>query len=43
MKKHGLRPAHINIHSTHVSGRDLMLSYARANFPDALVTGSESW
>ena len=43
MKKHGLRPAHINIHSTHVSGRDMMLSYARANFPDALVTGSESW
>ena len=42
MKKHGMRPSHINIHSTHVYGRDRMIRYAEVNFPDALVTGSEN-
>ena len=42
MKKHGMTPAHINVHSTHVSGRDMMLRYAEVNFPEALVTGSET-
>lgn len=42
MKKHGMKPQHINVHSTHVSGRDKMLRYAAANFPEALITGSES-
>lgn len=42
MKKHGMEPARINVHSTHVSGRDRMIRYAEVNFPDALVTGSES-
>ena len=39
MKKHGICPQHINIHSTHISGRDKMLRYALTNFPDSLVTG----
>lgn len=39
MKRHDMHPAHINVHSTHVSGRDKMLTYAAANFPDAVVTG----
>jgi hypothetical protein len=39
MKKYGMKPKHINVHSTHVSGREKMLRYAVANFPDALVTG----
>ena len=39
MKKHGICPQHINIHSTHISGRDKMLRYAVTNFPDSLVTG----
>lgn len=39
MKKHGICPKHINIHSTHISGRDKMLRYALTNFPDSLVTG----
>lgn len=42
MKKHDMHPEHINIHSTHPSGRDKMLRYAEANFPEALVTGRES-
>lgn len=42
MKKHDMHPAHINVHSTHVSGREKMLRYAIANFPDAVVTGWES-
>ena len=42
MKRHGIVPKHINVHSTHVSGRDMMLRYAAANFPDSLVTGRES-
>lgn len=40
MKRHDIRPQHINIHSTHVTGRDLMMRYAAANFPDALLTGT---
>jgi hypothetical protein len=39
MKAHDIRPQHINIHSTHMSGRDKMLKYAITNFPDAVVTG----
>jgi hypothetical protein len=39
MKKHGIVPEHINVHSTHISGRDKMLRYAVNNFPDSLVTG----
>lgn len=42
MKKHGMNPVHINVHSTHVSGREKMLKYAIANFPDTFVTGWES-
>ena len=39
MKKHGIKPKRINIHSTHMYGRDKMIAYAEANFPDTLVTG----
>ena len=39
MKRHEMNPQHINVHSTHVSGREKMLRYAVNNFPDALVTG----
>ena len=39
MKKHGIIPEHINVHSTHYSGREKMLRYATVNFPDSLVTG----
>jgi len=42
MKKHDIHPVHINVHSTHVSGRDKMLRYASVNFPDAFVSGWES-
>lgn len=42
MKKQGMEPMHINVHSTHISGRDKMLTYAKVNFPDALLTGWES-
>lgn len=42
LKEQGIRPKHINIHSTHTSGREKMLRYAVDNFPDALVTGWES-
>lgn len=42
MKKHNIVPLHINVHSTHVSGRDMMLRYAVVNFPDSLITGWES-
>ena len=42
MKEHGICPGHINIHSTHDTGRVKMLKYAAANFPDALITGWES-
>ena len=39
MKKHDIKPLHINIHSTHASGRERMLRYAKVSFPDAVVTG----
>ena len=39
MKRHDLKPEHINVHSTHISGRDKMLMFAGANFPDSVVTG----
>jgi hypothetical protein len=39
MKKHDIRPKHINVHSTHISGREKMLRFATANFPDSVVTG----
>lgn len=38
MKKYNVRCNHINIHSTHPSGREMMSMYARVNFPDAEVT-----
>ncbi len=41
MKRHGIVPDHINVHSTHVSGRDMMLRFAAVNFPDSEVTGWE--
>ena len=42
MKKHSMSPARINVHSTHITGRDQMIRYAKTNFPDAVVTGGES-
>jgi hypothetical protein len=39
MKRHDMRPDHINIHSSHACGRDKMLRYAELNFPDAVITG----
>lgn len=42
MKKYDIKCPHINVHSTHPSGRERMLTYAKTNFPDALVTGWES-
>lgn len=39
MKKHDIKCEHINIHSTHPTGRERMLAYAKANFPDVVVTG----
>ncbi len=39
MKKHDMKPEHINVHSTHISGREKMLKYALANFPDSEVSG----
>ena len=42
MTKHGIIPEHINVHSTHYSGREKMLRYATVNFPDSLVTGRGS-
>ena len=38
MKKYGVKCPHINIHSTHPSGRTMMIQYAGANFPDSIVT-----
>ncbi len=42
MKKHDIKCGHINVHSTHPTGRDRMLAYAVHNFPDAIVTGWEN-
>lgn len=39
MKRHDMKPEHINVHSTHISGRDKMLMFADVNFPDSVVTG----
>jgi hypothetical protein len=39
MKKHDIKPDHINIHSTHAFGREKMLRYAAINFPDSVITG----
>ena len=39
MKDHSIRCTHINVHSTHETGRDLMLNYAKSNFTDIKVTG----
>lgn len=38
MNKYNIRCPHINIHSTHPTGRELMIKYASANFPDSLLT-----
>jgi hypothetical protein len=42
MKRHEMKPAHINVHSTHISGRDKMLRFAEVNFPGAVITGWSS-
>ena len=42
MKKYDMKPEHINIHSTHISGREKMLRFAAANFPDSVLTGWSS-
>lgn len=42
MKRHEMKPDHINVHSTHISGRDKMLRFAEVNFPDSTVTGWSS-
>ena len=41
MKKYGVKCEHINIHSTHPTGRAMMIQYATMNFSDALVTDRE--
>lgn len=38
MKKYNISCSHINIHSTHPIGKELMLQYATANFPGSTVT-----
>ena len=39
MNKYDVKCSHINIHSTHPHGRELMMRYAAANFPDSELTG----
>ena len=39
MKRHDMHPKHINVDSTHISGRDKMLTFASVNFPESEVTG----
>ncbi|MBQ0041548.1 MAG: hypothetical protein KBS56_05915 [Clostridiales bacterium] len=41
MKKFDVKCERINIHSTHPTGRSMMMQYATANFPDAVVTDRE--
>ncbi len=38
MSEHGIAPEHINIHSNHIEGMQLMRRYAEEHFPDARVT-----
>lgn len=38
MKENGKSPRHINIHSNHIEGMQLMRRYAEENFPDSAVT-----
>lgn len=38
IKRNGIPCPHINIHSTHPTGRDIMLKYAQANFPSSVIT-----
>ena len=38
MKKNGKHPKHINIHSNHIEGMNLMRHYAEENFPGTRVT-----
>lgn len=40
IKKYKITCKHINIHSTHPSGREIMIKYARTNFPETEIT---SW
>ena len=42
MKKYDVKCPHINIHSTHPTGRTMMMQYARVNFPDVEVTDYSS-
>ena len=39
MKMYDIACEHINIHSSHPRGCDMMLQSASANFPDSIVTG----
>ena len=39
MKRHGMSPVQINVHSTHAPGRAKMLGYAKVSFRDSLITG----
>lgn len=38
MHEHGIKPKHINIHSSHQVGAPKMREYAEKNFPDTIVT-----
>ena len=38
MKDNGKHPRHINIHSNHIEGMNLMRHYSEVNFPDSRVT-----
>ena len=42
MDENGVRPARINIHSTHFFGKGEMEDYARAHFPHTLVTALDA-
>lgn len=37
MKQFGIEPECINVHSTHPVGRNIMLEYAKVNFPNSEV------
>lgn len=38
MVEQGIAPKHINIHSTHTTGRERMREYAQAHFPHSDIT-----
>lgn len=41
MKKYDIQCPHINIHSTHPTGRNRMILFAETNFPNSEITGWE--